>query len=61
MAFPSISTGIYNYPIDKAAEVAVITVKRFMDEFPDEIDIVYWGVFDDRTFAAYRDEIGKLY
>lgn len=60
MAFPSISTGIYNYPIDKAAEVAVITVKRFMDEFPDEIDIVYWGV-DDRTFAAYRDEISKLY
>lgn len=61
VAFPSISTGVYNYPIDKAAEVAVGTVKRFMDEFPDGIDMVYWVLFDDRTFAAYRDEIDKLY
>ena len=59
VAFPSISTGRYSYPIDKAAEVAVRTVKHFMDEFPDKIDIVYWVLFDDRTFAAYRDEIDK--
>lgn len=61
VAFPSISTGVYNYPIDKAAEVAVGTVKRFMDEFSDGIDMVCWVLFDDRTFAAYRDEIDKLY
>lgn len=61
VAFPSISTGVYNYPIDKAAEVAVGTVKRFMDEFSDRIDMVCWVLFDDRTFAAYRDEIDKLY
>lgn len=61
VAFPSISTGVYSYPIDKAAEVAVGTVKRFMDEFSDEIDMVCWVLFDDRTFAAYRDEIDKLY
>lgn len=61
VAFPSISTGVYNYPIDKAAEVAVGTVKHFMDEFSDGIDMVCWVLFDDRTFAAYRDEIDKLY
>ena len=61
VAFPSISTGVYNYPIDKAAEIAVGTVKRFMDEFSDGIDRVYWVLFDDRTFAAYRDEIDKLF
>ena len=61
VAFPSISTGVYSYPIDKAAEVAVGTVKRFMDEFSDEIDMVCWVLFDDRTFAAYRDKIDKLY
>lgn len=61
VAFPSISTGVYNYPIDKAAEIAVGTVKRFMDEFSDGIDSVYWVLFDDRTFAAYRDEIDKLF
>lgn len=57
VAFPSISTGVYNYPIDKAAEVAVGTVKRFMDQFSDGIARVCWVLFDDRTFAAYRDEI----
>lgn len=61
VAFPSISTGVYNYPIDKAAKVAVGTVKHFMDEFPNGIDSVYWVLFDDKTFAAYREEIEKLY
>ena len=61
VAFPSISTGVYNYPIDKAAEVAVRTVKHFMGEFSDGIDMVCWVLFDDRTFVAYRDEIEKLY
>lgn len=59
VAFPSISTGVYHYPVDKAAKVAVGTVKRFVDEFPDGLDKVYWVLFDDRTFAAYRDEISR--
>lgn len=40
VAFPSISTGVYGYPVDKAARVAVGTEKRFLDEFPDKIDVV---------------------
>lgn len=60
IAFPSISTGVYHYPVDKAAEVAVGTVKRFMDECSGKIDTVCWVLFDDRTFAAYRDVIAKL-
>lgn len=59
VAFPSISTGAYRYPIDKAAEVAVGTVKRFMDEFSDKIDMVCWVLFNDRAFAIYRDEIDR--
>ena len=61
VAFPSISTGVYGYPVDKAARVAVGTVKRFLDEFPDKIDVVEWVLFDDRTFAAYEEEIDRLY
>lgn len=56
LAFPSISTGVYGYPVDRAAEVAVRTVKRFLDEFPDRIDIVEWVLFDNRTFVAYKCE-----
>ena len=61
IAFPSISTGVYGYPVDKAAKVAVHTVNRFLSDNPSKIDIVYWVLFDDRTFAVYEAEIDKLY
>ena len=61
VAFPSISTGVYGYPVDKAAKVAVSTVKRFLDEFTDQIDLVEWVLFDDRTYAAYEKEIDRVY
>ena len=57
VAFPSISTGVYGYPVDKAAKAAVGTVKRFLEKFPDKIDLVEWVLFDDRTFAAYEEQI----
>ncbi len=57
IAFPSISTGIYGYPVEKAAKVAVEEVKRFLDENPGKIDEVYWACFDDRTLKAYEREI----
>lgn len=57
VAFPSISTGAYGYPVEQAAKVAVETVKGFLKEFPDKIDKVYWVLFDDKTLAAYEKEI----
>ena len=61
IAFPSISTGVYGYPVDKAAKVAVHTVDRFLSDNPGKMDVVYWVLFDDRTFNAYQSEIDKLY
>lgn len=57
VAFPSISTGAYGYPVEQAAKIAVETVKAFLAEFPGRIDKVYWVLFDDRTLAAYEKEI----
>jgi len=57
VAFPSISTGIYGYPVEEAAKVAVETVKNFLQKHPDQIDLVEWVLFDDKTFATYKDEI----
>ena len=54
VAFPSISTGIYGYPVEEAAEVAVKTVKQFIEEHPGEPDLVEWVLFDDNTFDAYN-------
>ena len=57
VAFPSISTGVYGYPVEEAAKVAVSTVKSFLKEYPDKLDVVEWVLFDDRTMAAYEREI----
>lgn len=59
VAFPSISTGIYGYPVEKAAKEAVGAVRRFLEQFPGTIDLVAWVLFDDRTFAAYESEVGR--
>ena len=54
IAFPSISTGVYHFPLDQAAEIAVLTVRKFVEEHPDALDLVEWVLFDDRTYAAYE-------
>jgi O-acetyl-ADP-ribose deacetylase (regulator of RNase III) len=38
LAFPSISTGVYAYPVDQAAGIAVRTVKEFLTEHPAAFD-----------------------
>lgn len=59
VAFPSISTGVYSYPIKEAAQIAVKAVKDFSKSNPGAIDKVFWVLRDDNTFNAYSDAIGK--
>ena len=40
IAFPSISTGVYSFPIELAAKVAVNTVNRFLQDKSDSLDLV---------------------
>ena len=54
VAFPSISTGVYRFPLEKAAQIAVSTVRVFAEEHPDKLDLVEWILFDKRTFDAYE-------
>ena len=54
IAFPSIATGIYSYPLDQAAEIAVKTVKEFVINHPGELNVIKWVLFDDTTLRPYH-------
>ena len=58
MAFPSISTGAYGYPVEKAAEVALETVRQELLAHPGVLDEVRFVLFDDWTLDAYRTGAG---
>lgn len=57
VAFPSISTWAFGYPIDIAAEVAVNTVVSYIKEHQDAFDMVEWVTFGEKAFCAYSDKI----
>lgn len=60
LAFPSISTGIYSFPVERAAEIAVRTVDKFLKENPGQLDMVMWVLFDDNTEKAYQAAVDLL-
>ena len=53
VAFPSVSTGVYGYPVAQAAAVALQTVCDFVRSRPDAFDRIVFVLFDPRTKAAY--------
>ena len=59
VAFPAISTGVYGFPLDRATEIAVTTVRAFLDEDGADIDKVVFSVFGAEAEAAYRQALGR--
>ncbi len=57
VAFPSISTGVYGYPVDKAAKVAVKAVVDFVRENPDTFDEIIFCGYDPYTEKQYATEL----
>ncbi len=53
LAFPSISTGIYGYPLDEAAPIALRTVKEYLLEH-SEIESVRFVLWDGTARVAYE-------
>lgn len=52
IAFPNISTGIYHFPKDKAAEIAIKTVKEFPRK--EEFEKIIFVCFDDENYDLYK-------
>ena len=61
IAFPSISTGVYRFPVELAAKIAVKTVSRFLENNENSFDFVEWVLFDNETERIYEGEVDKLY
>jgi len=59
VAFPNISTGVYGYPKDKAAKIAVEAVCKALDETPG-IEKVIFVCFDDENFSLYNGLLETL-
>ena len=60
ITFPSISTGVYSYPLNQAADIAVNAVYEFLKDHPDSFDEILWVLFDARTKAAYDNALASL-
>ena len=59
IAFPAISCGVYGYPIEEAAEVALRTTRVFLAEqaAPDRVVFV---LFSERDLQVYQSEFSRL-
>jgi O-acetyl-ADP-ribose deacetylase (regulator of RNase III) len=58
VAFPSISTGAYGYPIEKAGEVAIVAVKEFLNN-EDGLDRIVFVLFTKHDLSVYREKAKK--
>jgi len=58
VAFPAISTGIYGFPPERAAEIAVRTVSTFLRDHP-ELEAVTFVCFSDHAQQVYAAEVAQ--
>ena len=54
LAFCGISTGVFNFPREPAAEIAVNTVKKYLDSNETSLKHVIFDVFSDDSYETYR-------
>lgn len=57
LSFPSISTGVYGFPVEKAAPIALGEMKRFFRK-ETEIETVRMVCFDTETLRVYHEALG---
>jgi len=58
VAFPSISTGVYHFPLSRAAEIAITAIREYLADH-SEIEQVRMVCFDARTEEAYQNALAS--
>jgi len=59
IAFPAISTGVYGYPMDEAADVALRTVVHYLQTHP-EIEQVRFVLFGQQAYQTFARVLGTI-
>ncbi len=59
IAFPSISTGAYRFPVERAAVIAITEIKRFL-QMDSNIEKVWLVCFDEDTYQKYQEICCKI-
>lgn len=61
VAFPSISTGVYGFPLERAAHIALREIKAFMEDAPgsvEQVTLVAHGEHAYKVYALALEEVG---
>lgn len=61
IAFPSISTGAYGYPIEGASRVALTAIRDFLNANPDALDRVEIATFSVRDYRMYQRAYREIF
>lgn len=60
IVFCSLSTGVFGFPIDKASDIAINTVNKYLKEENKNIKKVIFNVFSDKDYNVYYNNINEL-
>jgi len=57
VSFPAISCGVFGYPVERAAPIAVATVREVLAAEPTAFDVVRFVLFDERILRRFLDAL----
>ncbi|HLF29221.1 MAG TPA: O-acetyl-ADP-ribose deacetylase [Anaerolineae bacterium] len=60
IAFPAISTGVYGYPMDKAARVILSTISEHLEQGATNLEQVIMCLYDQRAYRVFERELRGL-
>jgi O-acetyl-ADP-ribose deacetylase (regulator of RNase III) len=60
IAFPSISTGAYGFPVARAARIALREISDFLEAEPQSVEQVILVAFGERTYRAYTEALEEI-
>ena len=60
VAFPSISTGAYRFPVEQAAKIALKTVRSFLKDHPGVLEKILFVLFSDRDLGVYTSAFREI-